>query len=203
MLLIQSTHNSIIKGYFDMNKKNDKRIRLIEAADTLFYAQGVNGTTLAHIASLAEVPLGNVYYYFKSKESIILAVIERRTRLIQGQFSNWSDLNNKNRLKSFIAHNATQGEKAVSFGDWLGSLCQELCKNTNELSNAASSLLKSVLYWCETQFKEMGKSEQSARTLALSLLSGLQGISLLTLTFKDPEVIKQQSECLIDWLETI
>lgn len=185
-----------------MNKRTDKRIRLIEAADKLFYEQGVNVTTLANIAALAEVPLGNVYYYFKSKESIILAVIERRRISIQSQFAVWDALNGKGRLKSLIQHNATQSADTASFGDWLGSLCQELCKHTGDISAAASGLLKDVLQWCETQFKEMGKGEKS-HTLALSLLSGLQGISLLTLTFKDPKVIEQQSNYLIDWLETV
>lgn len=185
-----------------MNKRTDKRVRLVEAADKLFYEQGVNVTTLANIATLAEVPLGNVYYYFKSKESIILAVIERRRQAIQAQFTVWEALNHKGRLKSLIEHNATQGPQAVSFGDWLGSLCQELCKHTGEIANAASGLLKDVLQWCETQFKEMGKGEKSY-SLALSLLSGLQGTSLLTLTFKDPAVIEQQSGYLMHWLDTV
>ncbi|HXH54627.1 MAG TPA: TetR/AcrR family transcriptional regulator [Gammaproteobacteria bacterium] len=185
-----------------MNKRTDKRVRLIEAADKLFYEQGVNITTLANIASLAEVPLGNVYYYFKSKESIVLAVIERRRKTIEAQFSTWATLNNKERLTALIGQNTEQGEQAVAFGDWLGSLCQELCKSTNEISTAASGLLKDVLSWCETQFKEMGKGEKS-HSLALSLLAGLQGTSLLTLTFKDAQVIKQQSHYLVKWLETV
>ncbi len=185
-----------------MNKRTDKRVRLIEAADKLFYEQGVNVTTLANIAALAEVPLGNVYYYFKSKESIVLAVIEGRRQSIQAQFQAWNELNNKERLKSLIELNATQGEQAASFGDWLGSLCQELCKQNGEISTAAGSLLKDVLNWCETQFKEMGKGEKS-HTLALSLLSGLQGISLLTLTFKDRQVTEQQSHYLINWLGSV
>ena len=185
-----------------MNKRTDKRIRLVEAADKLFYEQGVNVTTLANIATLAEVPLGNVYYYFKSKESIILAVIERRRQALQAQFQEWETLTHQDRLKSFIEQNVAQGEQAASFGDWLGSLCQELCKQTGEISTAAASLLKDVLNWCEVQFKEMGKGEKS-HILALSLLSGLQGVNLLTLTFKNREMSEQQSHYLINWLGTV
>jgi len=185
-----------------MSKRTDKRARLIEAADKLFFEQGVNITTLANIAALAEVPLGNVYYYFKSKESIIIAVIERRRQSIQAQFSEWEALGNMGRLKSFIELNANQSSQTASFGDWLGSLCQELCKQSGEISTAASSLLKEVLGWCETQFKGMGKGEKS-QLLALSLLSGLQGTSLLTLTLKDSVVTEQQSKFLIQWLGTV
>ena len=48
-------------------RRNDKRERLIEAADKLIYEQTFHTTTLADIAKLADVPLGNVYYYFKTK----------------------------------------------------------------------------------------------------------------------------------------
>ncbi len=186
-----------------MSKRTDKRARLIEAADKLFHEQGVNITTLANIASLADVPLGNVYYYFKSKESIILAVIEQRRKLIQQQFASWDVLdNNKGRLRSFIEHFVTTSPQTASYGDALGSLCQELSKQTGEIALAASTLLKEVLNWCETQFKALGKGEKS-ETLALNLVSSLQGISLLTLTFKDPKYLEKQSQTLIQWLETV
>lgn len=185
-----------------MNKRTDKRVKLIDAADKLFYEQGVNITTLANIAALAEVPLGNVYYYFKSKESIVLAVIERRRQSIQAQFAAWEDQSHQNRLKSFIQHNVMQSAQTATFGDWLGSLCQELCKHNGDISSAASGLLKDVLHWCETQFKSMGKGEK-AQLLAVALLSGLQGTNLLTLTFKDPNVSEKQSAYLMNWLETV
>src|SRR5689334_19193710 len=60
-----------------------KRERLIAAACDLFYRQGIAGTTLAHIAEAAEVPLGNMYYYFKTKDEIVAAVVEARTEEIR------------------------------------------------------------------------------------------------------------------------
>ena len=60
-----------------MPRKTDKRIRLIEAAMILIHQQSFNLTTLADIAHKADVPLGNVYYYFKKKEDIGEAVIEK------------------------------------------------------------------------------------------------------------------------------
>src|SRR4029079_10761060 len=61
-----------------MPRKTDKRNRLIEAAKILIHQKGFNQTTLADIAQEADVPLGNVYYYFKTKEAIGEAVIEKR-----------------------------------------------------------------------------------------------------------------------------
>jgi len=56
----------------------DKRARLIETAMTLAYQHGFRDTSLADIAEAAHVPLGNVYYYFKTKDELGEAVVERR-----------------------------------------------------------------------------------------------------------------------------
>src|SRR5947207_10401203 len=121
-----------------MRIKAHVRARLIEAADKLFHEQGVNVTTLANIASLADVPLGNVYYYFKSKESIVLAVIEQRRKSIHQQFASWDALEtSKGRLQSFIEHSVTLSPQTASYGDALGSLCQELSKQGGEIAIAA------------------------------------------------------------------
>jgi TetR/AcrR family transcriptional regulator, transcriptional repressor for nem operon len=56
----------------------DNRTRLIQAAVTMAYRHGFGKTSLADIAEEAKVPLGNVYYYFKTKEAIGEAIVEQR-----------------------------------------------------------------------------------------------------------------------------
>src|SRR5690348_11217570 len=57
-----------------------KRERLVAAACQRIYEAGAEKTTLADIAAAAGVPLGNVYYYFKTKDAIVQAVIEAHLR---------------------------------------------------------------------------------------------------------------------------
>src|SRR6266852_8058083 len=54
----------------------DKRSRLVSAAVDLAYQNGFGATSLADIAREAEVPLGNVFYYFKTKDEIGEAIVE-------------------------------------------------------------------------------------------------------------------------------
>src|ERR1700736_4997076 len=56
----------------------DKRTRLIETAMKLAHRNGFRETSLADIAEAAHVPVGNVYYYFKTKEELGEVVVERR-----------------------------------------------------------------------------------------------------------------------------
>jgi len=50
------------------SERPGKRDRLIAAAGETIYRQGVEATTIADIAEAADVPVGNVYYYFKTKD---------------------------------------------------------------------------------------------------------------------------------------
>jgi AcrR family transcriptional regulator len=56
--------------------KQDKRQRLVSGACEVIHQQGVEKTTIADIAQAAEVPVGNVYYYFKTKDELVEAAIE-------------------------------------------------------------------------------------------------------------------------------
>src|SRR6516165_4339995 len=68
-------------------RRPGKRERLIAAAIELLHHQGVERTTLAEIAKAADVPAGNVYYYFKTKDEVIAAVIEAHAQEIKTTLS--------------------------------------------------------------------------------------------------------------------
>ncbi len=52
------------------------RARVVEAARQLFWAEGYEATSLQQIAAEAGVHPGSVYYFFKTKEEILLAVLD-------------------------------------------------------------------------------------------------------------------------------
>jgi TetR/AcrR family transcriptional repressor of nem operon len=186
-----------------MSRQNDKRSRLVDAANDLIYEQTFNSTTLADIAAKAGVPLGNVYYYFKTKDDILKAVVQKRATELQDLFSTLDQLSSpKAKILAFIQHAIQQAETTARFGSEMGSLCQELGKYTGELSHLSAELMHRTLNWIEAQFKALGKNQETADSLAKYLVSSLQGVSLLTLTFKDPSLIQRESKNLEYWLET-
>ena len=65
------------------NPSSGKRERLVAAARQVLHEQGVERTTLADIADAADVPVGNVYYYFKTKDELVAAAIDAHARDIQ------------------------------------------------------------------------------------------------------------------------
>jgi AcrR family transcriptional regulator len=185
------------------DRGSDKRTRLIEAAGTLIHRQGFNQTTLADIARESEVPLGNIYYYFKTKEDLGRALIEHRVNYYRELAAAWNEFPDpKKRLLALIGEIERQREVLASSGCPIGSLCQELHKDGGPLAEKAASLMATLLEWAEGQFRALGKGTESA-DLALHLVAALQGASLLTHTFNRPDMILRETARLKKWLDTL
>jgi AcrR family transcriptional regulator len=185
------------------DRGSEKRARLIEAANKIVYRQGFNQTTLADIARESEVPVGNIYYYFKTKEDLGRALIERRADFYRDLIAAWDQFPDpKKRLHALIGAVEGQREALASSGCPIGSLCQELHKDGGALADKAASLMASLLAWVEKQFRELGKGTESA-DLALHLVTVLQGASLLTHAFNQPDLVLRETTRLKKWLDAL
>src|SRR5258708_35324413 len=118
-----------------MAKNNtDKRSRLIQTAVELVYRQGFQKTTLADIAQEAEVPLGNVYYYFKTKEAIGEAIVEQRLQEFEALRRAWDEASSpKARLCACVQAVLANKHILASGGCPVGTLCAELHKEDGAL----------------------------------------------------------------------
>jgi len=61
-------------------KQSDPRERILEAADRLFYAEGVRATGTEKIMSISEVAKATFYRHFPSKDDLVIAYLEYRDR---------------------------------------------------------------------------------------------------------------------------
>ncbi|HTB33743.1 MAG TPA: TetR/AcrR family transcriptional regulator, partial [bacterium] len=68
-----------------MSNAGIKRERIVRSAKALFHERGYTVTSLADIAQEAKVPLGNVYYYFKTKEDLVATVVEGRNEYVRAR----------------------------------------------------------------------------------------------------------------------
>jgi AcrR family transcriptional regulator len=59
------------------SKADDTRSRILNSALDLFRRKGFEQTTMREIAAEAHVALGNAYYYFDSKEALVMAFYQR------------------------------------------------------------------------------------------------------------------------------
>ena len=95
-------------------------------------------TTLADIAQVADVPVGNIYYYFKTKDDLVGAVIDAYSVDLRARLSSLDRHRTpKARLKALVRDQVDQRELAAQFGCPMGTLCSELDKRDDDLERAA------------------------------------------------------------------
>ncbi len=182
--------------------RHGKRERLVAAACDLFHRCGVENTTLADIAKAADVPLGNVYYYFKAKDDIVRAVIQAHVDQLRATLATFDRHRSpRARLIAFTREVAATGTITARYGCPHGTLCSELDKRGGDLAEAAAALMRVRVDWAREQFQGMGRKD--ARDLALTLNSTIQGASLLTHSYRDPDILASQTQRLQRWIKTL
>src|SRR5258707_14793222 len=108
-------------------RKADSRKRLVRAAETVTYRYGYAGAALADIAKEARVPLGNVYYYFKTKDEIGNAIVELRVSRFRVMLEELDKIDSpKERLCGFVQLKIDNREALARSGCPVGTMCSEL-----------------------------------------------------------------------------
>src|SRR5919205_4280783 len=98
-------------------RKQGKRERLVAGARQVIYQQGVETTTIADIAQAAEVPVGNVYYYFKTKDELVAAAIDAHAADIEAVLASLDRHRTPQaRLKALVRALLDQRELAARYG---------------------------------------------------------------------------------------
>lgn len=179
-----------------------KRERLVEGTRLMLHEQGVEGTTIADIAQASEVPVGNVYYHFKTKDQLVKAAIDGHEREVRAALASLEQSRTpKARLKAFVRMAAGKGELTARYGCPQGTLCSELDKRADPLARDAAKLMQIPIEWAEQQFRAMGRRD--ARDLAVALIAAYQGISLLTNTLREPELMSKEARRLERWIDSL
>ena len=158
-------------------KRTDKRERLIHAAKTLYNHQGVQSTTLAQVALSADVPPGNLYYHFKSKDALTEAVIAAHGKDILDDLARFNaERDPRQRLRAFLRGSLANKEERVRHGCPYATLTVELEKLSSSAASSAADLLGLQLSWLERQFRALARQDSEA--LAVHFLASLPGAYL-------------------------
>ena len=88
-----------------LGKKEDKRERILKAAETLFSQKNINQVKISEIAGLASVADGTIYEYFQNKEDLLFSVFGRRTNgFAQALHQGLTPIDPEAKLKTALHH---------------------------------------------------------------------------------------------------
>jgi len=185
-----------------VERRDGKRERLVAGATEVLHHKGVERTTLADIAAAADVPVGNVYYYFKTKDELVNAAIEAHAAGMRAMLSAFEQHRTPQaRLKALLRALTDQRQVVAEHGCPHGTLCSELDKRDDDLSREAAQLVTIPIEWCERQFRELGRRD--ARDLAVAFIASYHGIAVLTNTLRDPNLMHREARRLERWLDSM
>ncbi|MGE0565573.1 MAG: TetR/AcrR family transcriptional regulator [Pseudolabrys sp.] len=177
------------------------RDHIVEAADLLFYHNGFEHTSFADIADAVKISRGNFYYYFKTKDDILDAVIEARLADTRGMLERWEREGQTpgDRIRAFIHILIANRADIKQFGCPVGTLNTELAKLDHGSRAEAAALFTLFRSWLRKQFTLLGR-KQDADALAMHVLAMSQGVATLANTFHDDKFIEREVERMYDWL---
>ncbi len=93
-------------------RERDKQLRrdsIVDAAERLFFAKGFAASTIDEVAEAAELSKGTIYLYFKNKDEIYVAIVQRGLRMLMDSF------------RDIMASSATGMDKVLGLGQALVS----------------------------------------------------------------------------------
>lgn len=180
-----------------------KRSRLIQAAMSLVYKHGFGETRLADIAADANVPPGNVYYYFKTKEEIGAALVDEHLSQIKALHQKLDKLDSSQERLCALVQLTFDNRKVLARGGCpTGTLCTELHKEDSALAERSTVLFEELLGWIKAQFKALGMGAES-QGLAVHLLCALQGVAVLAHSLSDEKIVVTETVRLQSWIRTL
>ena len=166
-----------------------KKDRLIDAAMVRFHHDGVASSSLATVARDADVPPGNVYYYFQTKDALAEAVIDRWCERVADSLAiHQSHPDPLDRVRSFIA----------SAGDHRQSYTDHGCPLA-ALATHSGRPLDLIRAWLAEQFAVFDPAAATAQ--ADFCFASLQGSFALAQAADDPTIIAHVVAHLHDWID--
>jgi AcrR family transcriptional regulator len=185
-------------------KTEQIRRQIVEATSALLYRKGFNLMSFTDIAEAAEVPRGNIYYYFKTKEEVLAAVIEHRVEETRAVLQAWDDSlpTPRERLSRHARLALEDIDRVVRLGCPVGSLSSELGKCQPELQAVAVQQFDLLRGWLTRQFEQLAP-EQDADALALHALALNQGIALLAQAYGDRALVEREVALTEAWLQSL
>ncbi len=180
----------------------DKKDRLLDAAVDRFHHHGVAASSLAAIAGDAGIPVGNVVYYFRTKDSLAAAVIDRWCSRVAMHLESFATgATPIDRIRAFVASARDRRQAYADFGCPLAALQSGLKTAAPPLADNAIVPLAMIRCWLSEQFAHGGLDQVAAREEADFYLAALQGSYFLAHATSDPDMVSATVDRLLARLD--
>lgn len=185
-----------------MGRTSDAKARLLETAMTLMAARGYAAVGVQEICEQARVQKGSFYYFFPSKQALVLAVLDAWGQRLhslweQAMTANGSPLERLTRLfaLTYEAHCALRDTAGQMQGCPIGNLALELSGQDALVRQKVQAIFTGWAAAVERMLQEAVMTGTlpalNTDTTAQAIVAYFEGVILLAKTRNDPAVVTQ------------
>lgn len=200
-----------------MNKKQEQRLASLEALQTaalnLFVSQGYHATNLDQIATSVNLTKGAVYFYFKSKEALLLKLLSEVETIVVTQAIETIDKKSSkpvDRLVDYLHYQANLGITHRNEVLLLILISLEFKERPGLVNELITKFNKRQIAWFEALIKEGQKTgdfrtDVPVRELASFVLAANDGVFLewfrRSKVLKGKELVKVLRRMIVDGIK--
>ncbi len=176
-----------------MSRKSDKKERLVSAAAKLFWQHGFHGTSIKDIAQEANVPLGNVYYYFPDKAKLALAVTDIFTSDTEAMLEDIaaSDPDPRKRLVQLFDRLAGSDGSRIRHGCPIALAARDFRGPAPQAAINAGEAFSKLIIWIARQRQAMGERPSLALADARAAIVEWQGAIAVSHALQDSVILAE------------
>ena len=158
-------------------KSATNRELLVEAAASRFHRFGLPASSIANVANDAGIPPGNVYYYFRTKDALAIAVQDhwqqRTADALRDMDSSHEDA--ASRLFDFLDRSERNAPLYAESGCPIAALARDFRNGDPSLQLLAGRIFEKQAEWIEGQFATIGVAKRERSNAAWAILTAVQG----------------------------
>lgn len=177
-----------------MSKKGEQRREaIVAAAARLFWINGFSATSIADIASDAQVPQGNMFYYFRSKADLALAVAdvfvsETQSLILEAEAQSPDP---RERIRFLLQRLGQSNRSRVDNGCPIAAAVRDFRRPAPDASVRASQSFELLVSFIARELQKTGPRPSIALARARAVVIEWQGGIALAHAFNDMTVLME------------
>jgi AcrR family transcriptional regulator len=180
------------------SKGQRNREVLISAAARLFWQRGYSATSIADLAVQANIPVGNIYYYYRSKADVAYAVADgfvRDTEDMIGEICAAS-ADPRSRLNLLVGRLASSQRSRLAHGCPVAGAMREFRLEAPKAADRAAEVFLAISAFVASEVGRGGTRPAVALGIGRAAVAEWQGGIILGSALKEASVVAESARRL-------
>jgi AcrR family transcriptional regulator len=172
----------------------ETRERILERSAELFRRQGFTGTGVKQIVAEASAPFGSLYHFFPGGKAQLGEEVIRHSGALYGQLIDaffFPGCEPESATRAFFAA-AAETLRETDYADAcpIATVALEVSSTSEPMREACASVFSEWIDAATERLASVGLSRRTARELAVSMLSSLEGAFVLARALRSTEPLE-------------